>query len=189
VRKGSGEIFTDIIEKPLKIDVGFRLSGKGEVEVGFARQAGFLANEPLDICFDRKGGGYFFVIRDRESCKQECFLFVPVTDERGEKDFFWKWKLERASGPSRREFPCNRRREAGVPRVSPINMPTRYGIEAKSEGDRFPGNDGGRFCDKIDGKLGGFCDRTCPKWTGKHEKKGEVSCEGRDWEGHRIRVC
>jgi len=97
--------------------------------------------------------------------------------------------LERASGPSRREFPCNRRREAGVTRVSPINMPTRYGIEAKSEGDRFPGKDGGRFCDKIDGKLGGFCDRTCPKWTGKDEKKGEVSCEGRDWEGHWIRVC
>jgi hypothetical protein len=36
VRKGSGEIFTDIIEKDLKIDVRFRLSGKGEVEVDFA---------------------------------------------------------------------------------------------------------------------------------------------------------
>jgi hypothetical protein len=100
VRKGSGEIFTDIIEKALKIDVRFRLSGKGEVEVGFSGQAGFLANEPFDICFDRKGGGYFFVLRDRESCKQECFLFVSVTNERVEKDFFWKWKLERASGPS-----------------------------------------------------------------------------------------
>jgi hypothetical protein len=36
VRKESGEIFTDIIEKALKIDVGFRLSGKSEIEVGFA---------------------------------------------------------------------------------------------------------------------------------------------------------
>jgi hypothetical protein len=107
VRKGSGEIFTDIIEKALKIDVGFGLRGKSEIEVGFAGQAGFLANEPLDICFDRKGGGYFFVIRDRESCEQKCFLFVSVTDEWGEKDFFWKWKLERASGPSWREFPCD----------------------------------------------------------------------------------
>jgi hypothetical protein len=100
VRKGSGEIFTDIIEKALKIDVRFGLSGKSEIEVGFAGQAGFLANEPLDICFDRERGGYFFVIRDRESCKQECFLFVSVTDEGGEKNFFWKGKLERASGPS-----------------------------------------------------------------------------------------
>jgi hypothetical protein len=100
VRKGSGKVFADVIEKTLKIDVRFRLSGKGEVEVGFAGQAGFLANKPFDICFDRKGGGYFFVIRDRESCKQECFLFVSVTDERGEKNLFWKWKLERASGPS-----------------------------------------------------------------------------------------
>jgi hypothetical protein len=169
VRNGSGEIFTDIIEKALKIDVRFGLSGKSEIEVGFAGQAGFLANKPLDICFDRERGGYFFVIRDRESCEQECFLFVSVTDERGEKDFFWKWKLERASGPSRREFPCDRGGETGVPRVFPINVPTRYGIEAKSEGDRFSGIDGGRFCDKIDGKLGGFCDRTCPKWTGEHE--------------------
>jgi len=100
VRKGTGEIFTDIIKKDLKIDVRFGLSGKGEIELGFAGQAGFLANEPFDICFDRKGGGYFFVIRNRESCEQECFLFVSVTDERGKKDFFWKWKLERASGPS-----------------------------------------------------------------------------------------
>ena len=68
-------------------------------------------------------------------------------------------------------------------------MPTRDRNQSKGDGDRFSGNDGGRFCDKIDGKLGGFCDRTCPKWTGEHEKKGEVSYEGRDWEGHRNRVC
>jgi hypothetical protein len=54
VRKGIWEIFTDIIEKALKIDVRFGLSGKSEIEVGFAGQAGFLANKPLDICFDRK---------------------------------------------------------------------------------------------------------------------------------------
>ena len=100
VRKGNGEIFTDVIEKPLKIDVRFWLRRKGEIEVGLAGQAGFLASEPLDICFDRKGGGYFFVIRDRESCKEECFLFVSVAYERGEEDFFWKWKLKRASRPS-----------------------------------------------------------------------------------------
>jgi hypothetical protein len=84
----------------LKIDVWFGLSGKNEIEVGLAGQAGFLANEPIDICFDRKGGWNFFVLRDRESCKQECFLFVPVTHERRQKNLFWKGKLERASGPS-----------------------------------------------------------------------------------------
>jgi hypothetical protein len=36
MRKGSGEIFTDIIEKALKIDVRFGLSGKSEIELGFA---------------------------------------------------------------------------------------------------------------------------------------------------------
>ena len=169
VRKGNGEIFADVIEKSLKIDVRFGLRGKGEIEVGLAGKAGFLANEPLDICFDRKGGGYFFVIRDRERCKEECLLFVSVTDERREKHFLWKGKLERANRPSCWEFPSNRGWKTGVPRVFPINVPTRYGIEAKSEGDRFPRNDGGRFCDKIDGKLGCFCDRTCPKWTGEHE--------------------
>ena len=96
-------------------------------------------------------------------------MFVSVTDERRQKNLFWKGKLEKASGPSWREFPCDRRGETRVPWVFPVDVPARYGIEAKSEGDRFPGNDGGRFCDQIDGKLGGFCDRTCPKWTGEHE--------------------
>jgi hypothetical protein len=109
VRKRNGKIFADIIKKTLKIDVRFGLSGKCEIEVGLAGKAGFLANEPLDICFDRKGGGNLFVVRDCESCKEECFLFISIADERGEKNSFWKWKLERASGPSRREFPCNRR--------------------------------------------------------------------------------
>jgi hypothetical protein len=68
--------------------------------VGLAGQAGFFASEPIDICFNRERGGNLFVIRDRESCKQECFLFVSVTDEGGEKNLFWKGKLERASGPS-----------------------------------------------------------------------------------------
>jgi hypothetical protein len=36
VRKGSGEIFTDVIEKPLKIDARFWLRRKGEIEVGLA---------------------------------------------------------------------------------------------------------------------------------------------------------
>jgi len=96
-------------------------------------------------------------------------VFISVTDERGEKDFFWKGKLERASGPSRREFPCDRRREAGVPRVFPVDVPTRSGNQSKGDGDRFSRNKRGRFCDKIDGKLRGFRDRTCPKWTGEHE--------------------
>ena len=68
-------------------------------------------------------------------------------------------------------------------------MPTRHGIEAKGEGNRFSGHYGCRICDEIDGKLWGFGDRTCPEWGGEHEKKGEVSYEGRDWEGHRNRVC
>jgi hypothetical protein len=54
VRKGSGEIVTDIIKKAMKIDVRFGLSGKSEIEVGLTGQAGFLANKPLDICSDRK---------------------------------------------------------------------------------------------------------------------------------------
>ena len=108
MRKRNGKIFADIIEKPLKIDVRFGLSGKGEIEVGLAGQAGFFASEPIDICFNRGRGGNLFVIRDRESCKQECFLFVSVADERGEKNLFWKGKLQRASRPSCRKFPCDR---------------------------------------------------------------------------------
>ena len=183
-----GHVAVDFVKKSLQVDIGFRLGGDGEIEVGLARQAGFLANEPFDICFDWKGGWNSFVIRNRESCKEECFLFVAVTEERGDENLFREGKLEFAGGPSGGKFPSHGRGEAGVARVCPIDMPTGDRTKTKPEGHRFSRFDGFWFGQQVNSDLGCLGDRTSPEGGLEQKEAGEPPEEGGSWARHEDRV-
>jgi hypothetical protein len=164
------------------------LGGDGEIEVGLAGQAGFLANEPFDICFDRKGGWNFFVIRNRESCQEKCFLFVAVTDKRRDKNLFRIGKLKFAGGPSSGKFPSHGRGEAGVARVFPIDMPTGYGTKTKPESDGFSGFHGFRLGQQVHRDLGCLGDRSSPEGSLEKRETSEETEEGGSWARHGDRI-
>lgn len=157
------------VKEALQIDIVLGLGGEGEIEVGLTGQAGFLANKPFDLCFDRKRGWSFFVIRNREGCKKECFLFVSIANEGGDKDFFRKWELQRASDPSGWKFPIYGRGKTRVPRVFPINMPTWDGTKTKPQSQSFSSFHGFWLGQKIHRDLWGLSDRTSPE--GSLEKR------------------
>lgn len=188
MRKGNGEIWTSPIEKGLQIGVRFGLSRKGEIEVGLAREAGFTASEPIDIGFDEKRGGYFFVGRDGQSGEENGGLFVAVADEGGDENFFGKRKLQGAGGPAGREFPKNGRGEAGIARIFPVDVPTGAGAKAKAKGDGFSRLKGGGFGEEIHGEGRGLGRGGGEKRGGQEEKAGAEGEKGGDWGGHEGRV-
>jgi hypothetical protein len=183
-----GHFAADFVEKSLQVDIGFGLGGDGEIEVGLARQAGFLANEPFDICFDWKGGWNIFVIRNLESGKEECFLFVAVTDKRRDENLFRERKLEFAGGPSGGKFPSHGRGETGVARVFPIDMPTGHRTKTKPKSDRFSGFHGFRFSQQVHRDLGCLGDRSSPEGSLEKRETSEDTEEGGSWAGHKDRI-
>jgi hypothetical protein len=130
----------------LEIDVLLGCCGDDEVESRGAGEAGLFANEPFDGGlygnFGRKG----LALGWGELNKENGFLFVPVSDERWDEDFFRKGKLEFSCCPAFRKFPCDGGGETGVPRVGPVDVPSGGGTETKSESRGFSRLNVDRFC-------------------------------------------
>ena len=122
-RNAGGYLATDIIEELLEIDVLLGCLRNDEIESRGSGEAGLFADEP----FDRGLHGNFLwkglALGWGELDKENSFLFITVTDERWDKNFFRKGELEFACNPACGKFPCDGGGEAGVARVRPVDMP------------------------------------------------------------------
>ncbi len=92
--------------------------------------------------------------------EENGFLLIAVTDEGRGENFFWKGEEEFACGPAGRKLPGDGWGQTRVAGVFPVDMPTRYGAEAKSKGDGLTGFDGGGLGDEVDRYLWGLGDGT-----------------------------
>jgi len=95
--------------------------------------------------------------------KENSFLFITVTDERWDKNFFRKGELEFACNPACGKFPCDGGGEAGVARVRPVDMPAWNWAETETKGDGFALFDRNWFGDQVDDDLGSFGDGAGPE--------------------------
>jgi len=122
-RNAGGYLATDIIEELLEIDVLLGRLRNDEIESRGSGEAGLFADEP----FDRGLHGNFLweglALGWGELDKENSFLFITVTDERWDKNFFRKGELEFACNPACGKFPCDGGGEAGVAGVRPVDMP------------------------------------------------------------------
>ena len=160
-----------MVEEFLKVGIGFGLWDEGKGESGGSWQAGFAADKPVDSGFDgnflREGlvGGW------GELDKENSFLFITVTDERWDKNFFRKGELEFACNPACGKFPCDGGRQAGVARVGPVDVPAGDGTKTEAEGDRLALFDQDWFGEEVDDGLGGFGDGAGPEGGVEKQKK------------------
>ena len=136
-RNAGGYLATDIIEELLEIDVLLGCLRNDEIESRGSGEAGLFADEP----FDRGLHGNFLwkglALGWGELDKENSFLFITVTDERWDKNFFRKGELKFTRGPSGGEFPSDGGRQAGVARVGPVDVPAGDGTKTEAEGDRL----------------------------------------------------
>jgi len=160
----------DLVKESLQVDVGFGLGGEGEIEFGFAWQAGLLADEPFDGSLDRYLRWEGLVLGWGDLDEENGFLFVAITDKRWDENLFRKGKLEFAGGPSGGKFPSHRRGEAGIARVCPIDMPTGDRTKTKPEGHGFSSFHGFRLGQQVHCNLGCLGDRNGPE-GGLEEKE------------------
>ena len=136
-RNACGHFAADFIEEFLEIDVFFGCRRDDEVETRGAGEACLFADEPFDKGLHGDFGRKGLALGWGELDKENGFLFVPVTDERWNEDFFRKGKLEFACRPACGKFPCDGGGETGVPRVGPVDVPSGGGTETKSESCGF----------------------------------------------------
>ena len=172
----------------MEIDVFFGCRGDDEVEGRRAGEACFFADEPFDGGLHLDFGWKGLALGWGELDEENGFLFVPVTDERWDEDFFRKGKLEFACCPACRKFPCDGGGKTGVPRVGPVDVPSGGGTEAKSESCGFSRLNGDRFCKQIDGNLRGFGDGTGPEGGLNEKEAGEPPEESESWARHKDRI-
>ena len=162
-RNAGGYLATDIIEELLEIDVVFGCRRNDEIESRGSGEAGLFADEP----FDRGLHGNFLweglALGWGELDKENSFLFITVTDERWDKNFFRKGELEFACNPACGKFPCDGGGEAGVAGVRPVDMPAWNWAETKTKGDGFALFDRNWFGEQVDDDLGSFGDGAGPE--------------------------
>jgi hypothetical protein len=164
------------------------LGEDGEIELGFAGQAGLLADEPFDGSLNGDLRWKGLVLGWGDLDEENGFLFVSITEERGDENLFREGKLEFAGGPSGRKFPSHGRGEAGVPRIFPIDMPTGDGTKTKPESHGFSRFHGFWFGQQVNSDLGGLGDRSSPEGGLEQKEAGEPSEEGGSWANHEDRV-
>jgi hypothetical protein len=162
-RNAGGYLATDIIEEILEIDVLLGYRRNDEIESRGSGKAGLFADEP----FDRGLHGNFLWERLAlgwgELDKENSFLFITVTDERWDKNFFGKGELEFACNPACGKFPCDGGGEAGVAGVRPVDMPAWNWAETETQGDGFALFDRNWFGEQVDDDLGSFGDGAGPE--------------------------
>jgi hypothetical protein len=170
-RNAGGYLATDIIEELLEIDVLLGCPRNDEIESRGSGEAGLFANEP----FDRGLHGNFLweglALGWGELDKENSFLFITVTDERWDKNFFRKGELEFACNPACGKFPCDGGGEAGVAGVRPVDMPAWNWAETETKGDGFALFDRNWFGDQVDDDLGSFGDGAGPEGGVEKQQK------------------
>ena len=170
-RNAGGYLATDIIEELLEIDVLLGCLRNDEIESRGSGEAGLFADEP----FDRGLHGNFLwkglALGWGELDKENSFLFITVTDERWDKNFFRKGELKFTRGPSGGEFPSDGGGQAGVARVRPVDVPAWNGAETETEGDGFALFDRNWLGKEVNDGWGGFGDGAGPEGGVEKQKK------------------
>jgi len=164
------------------------LGRDGEIELGFAGQAGLFADKPFEGGVDENLRWEGLVLGWGELYEENGFLFVAITDKRWDENLFREGKLEFAGGPCGGKFPSYGRGEAGVARVCPIDMPTGDRTKTKPESHGFSRFHGFWFGQQVNRDLGCLGDRTSPDGGLKQKEAGEPPEEGGSWARHEDRV-
>ena len=158
-----GHFASDLVKEALQVDVGFGLGEDDEIELGFAGQAGLLADEPFDGSLNGDLRWKGLVLGWGDLDEENGFLLVSITEERGDENLFREGKLEFAGGPSGGKFPSHVRGKTRVPGIFPIDMPTGDGTKTKPDGHGLPRFHGFWFGQQVHSDLGCLGDRTSPE--------------------------